>query len=101
MNNAMDIIEICQTFQHRQCDLPDDVDVDRPNLLVDPIERAFVHILHTNTDVGIGEEGAVERDDVLGMAVVHDLKLAQNLFPYRRFCIDQNDLAKGSQSDCN
>lgn len=60
MDDAVDIIKICQAFQDSQSDLADDVDIDWANLLVDAVERSFVHIFHTNADVGIGKEGPIE-----------------------------------------
>ena len=73
MDDAMDIIEICQSFKHSQGDLADDVDINGSNLFVDTIERALVHGLHADADVGVGEVGTVEGDDILRVAVVHDV----------------------------
>jgi hypothetical protein len=73
MDDAMDIIEICQAFEHSQGDLADDVDIDGANLFVDTVEGALVHGLHADADVGVGDESAVEGDDILAVAVVHDV----------------------------
>ena len=60
MDDAVDIIKICQAFQHSQSDLANDVDVDGANLLVDTVKRSLVHVFHADADVGIGEEGAIK-----------------------------------------
>lgn len=76
----MDIVEIRQPFKHSDRDLAHDLNVNRAMLLVDPVQRALVHVLHANVNVGVGNKRAVKGDDVFGMAVVHDLQLAENLF---------------------
>jgi len=73
MDDAVDIIEICQAFKHSQSDLADNIDINWANLLVNAIERAFVHEFHANANVGIGKKGAPKRDDVFRVAVVHNL----------------------------
>ena len=64
VNDAMDIIEISQPFKNSQGDLSDNIDINWTNLLVDAIQRTFVHELHTDADVGIGKKGTPKRDDV-------------------------------------
>ena len=73
MNNAVDIIKIRQTFEDSQSNLADNLDINGSNLLVDAIKRAFVHVFHTNANVGIGKKGAPKRDDVLRVTVVHNV----------------------------
>ena len=65
MNDAVDIIKICQPLENRKSYLANDVNVDGPNLLVYAVEGAFVHEFHTDTDVGVRNEGAPKGDDVL------------------------------------
>lgn len=38
MNDSMDIVEICQSFQDGERDVPNDVDIDGTNLLVDVVK---------------------------------------------------------------
>ena len=91
VNDPMDIVQVHQPLQHGQRDIPHDVDVDGSNLLVNPVQRALVHKFHVNAGVGIRDERAVKRNDVRRIAIVHDLKFPQDLFPHRRFCVDQHD----------
>ena len=88
----MHIVEVRQAFQYGQRNLPHDLHVDGSYLLVDAIERALVHAFHADADVWIGEESPPERDDVLGVTVVHDLELAQYLFPHGRLRINEDVL---------
>lgn len=64
VNNAMDVIEICQSFQHRERNLRNNVDVDSTNFLVNAIEGSLVHKLHTDADVWISKEGSIEGHDI-------------------------------------
>jgi hypothetical protein len=73
MDDAMDIIEISQTFKDSQSDLADNININWTNLLVNAVQRSFVHKFHTDANVGIGKKGAPKRDDVFRMAVVHDV----------------------------
>ena len=74
MDDAMDIIEICQTFKDSQSNLSDNFDINWANLLVNAVQRTFVHEFHTDANVGIGKKGAPKRDDVLRVAVVHNVQ---------------------------
>ena len=69
----MDIIEIRQTFKDSQSDLADNLDINWANLLVNAIQRTFVHEFHADANVGICKKGAPKRDDVFRVAVVHDV----------------------------
>jgi hypothetical protein len=60
VNDAMDVVQICQAFQDCQCNLPYDVDVDSPNFLVDAIQGPLVREFHADADIGIGEKRAIE-----------------------------------------
>ena len=73
MDDTMDIIEIRQTFKDSQSNLADNLDINCANLLVNAIQRTFVHEFHTDADVGIGKKGAPKRDDVFRVAVVHNV----------------------------
>ena len=73
MNNPMHIIQIRQALEHRQRDLAHNINLNRANLLVYPVQRALVHELHADADVGVRYERAVERDDALRFTVVHNL----------------------------
>ena len=73
MDDTMDIIEICQTFKDSQSDLSDNIDINWANLLVDAIQRTFIHEFHTDANIGIGKKGAPKRDDVFRVTVVHDV----------------------------
>lgn len=74
VNNAMDIVEVCQAFQDGQRNLPNNINIDWAYFLVDSIQRALVRALHADADIGIREKGAVERYDVWRMTFVHDLQ---------------------------
>jgi hypothetical protein len=62
-------------------------------LFVHAIEATLVHEFHADADVGLGHKCTIERNDVRGTAVVHYLKLAENLFADDWFRVDQNNLA--------
>lgn len=60
VNDAMDIVEICQAFQDSQCNLANDVDIDWANFLVDTVQRALIRELHADADIWIRQKRAVE-----------------------------------------
>ena len=64
MDDAMDIIEIRQAFKDSQSDFADNIDINWANLLVNAIQRTFVHEFHTDANVGISKKGAPKRDNV-------------------------------------
>jgi hypothetical protein len=97
VDDAMDVIEINQALQHCVSDPGDDIDWDGPLPLVYSIQGSLVHELHADADVGIGYECSIERNDVLRMAIMHELKFAENLFPHSRFSIDKHDLRVGEE----
>lgn len=92
MNDAVRIIEIRQSFKNGMRYLGNDLDIYRAHFFVDPIKRALVHELHTYADIWVSEVGAVGRDDVIGMALVHNLEFSEDLFPDHRFGINEDDL---------
>lgn len=92
MNYTVNVVKVRQTFQYRQGDLADHLDVDRSISLVDVVEGTFVHVFHAHADVGIGYVCTVKGYDVFGMAVVHDLEFAQYLLADGWFRVDQDDL---------
>jgi hypothetical protein len=92
MDDAVDIIQICETLQDSQCHLANDFDVDWAHLLVNAVQGAFIHELHANANVRIGYKCAIERYNAVRMTIVHDLYFSQYLFSDRRFCINENDL---------
>ena len=92
MNDPMYIIQIRQTLQHSERDQGDHIDIDSSYLLVNAIQRALVHELHTYANIRIGEVGAVEGDDVGRMTVVHDLQLSQNLLAHRWLRVNEHNL---------
>ena len=73
VNDAMHIVQVCEALQHGQRDFGHHFNINGPNPLVNPVQRALILELHANADVGIRDERAVKGDDVFGMAVVHDL----------------------------
>ena len=95
VNYLMNIVEISQAFQDAPGNHCDDVDVDGTKFFVDAIEGTLIHELHADADIGVGNERAVEGDDVVRMAVVHDLELSEDLLPHGRLCVDQNNLGRG------
>jgi hypothetical protein len=90
----MNIIEVCQSLENRECDFANDIDINRPDFLVYAIQRTLVRELHANADVWVCKERAVERNDILRVAVVHNLQFAENLLAYRGLSVDENDLRK-------
>lgn len=52
----------------------------------------YVHVFHTIGDLALVQEGAIERDNIGMVAIVHDLKLAQDLLPDSRLGIDMDHL---------
>ena len=99
MNDTVNIIEICEAFKDSKCDLGYNLDIDRAYPLVDTVERTLVHKLHANADVGIGQKRAVKRDDVLRVAIMHDLQFAEDLLAHRRFRVDEDDLPHTTNSE--
>ena len=65
---------------------------DGSNLLTNPVRRSLIHKLHADANVGIRDEYAVKRNGIRRIEVIHDLQFSQDLFPHRRFCVDQHDL---------
>ena len=92
VDDMVDLVEVGQALEHGEGDLADNVDVDGAYALVYGVERALVGEFHADADVWIGEESPPERDDVLGVTVVHDLELAQYLFPHGRLRINEDVL---------
>jgi hypothetical protein len=99
MNDTVNVIEICESFEYGVCDLGDDLDVDGADAFIYPIKGTLIHKLHADTNVRIRQEGAVERNDVSRVTVVHDVKFAQNLLTNGRLRIDENDLFQ-EHSEC-
>ena len=65
MDDAMDVVKVCEALQHGESNLAHNANIDRTMLLVDPIEGSLVHELHANADVWVGNEGTIERDDMV------------------------------------
>jgi hypothetical protein len=49
-------------------------------------------MFHADTDMGIRQESTIERNDILALAIVHDLELPQDLLTDRRLRIDEDQL---------
>ena len=96
MDDTVNVIEVCEAFEDSKCDLGYDLDIDRAYPLVDTVERTLVHKLHANADVGIGQERAVKRDDILRMTIMHYLQLAEDLLAHGWLSVDEDDLSKMS-----
>ena len=60
VNDTMDIVEVCQAFQYSQRHMADHINIDGTYLLVDPVQRALVHELHADANIGIGKKRAIE-----------------------------------------
>ena len=95
MNDTMDIVQICESFEYGVRDLGDYLDVDGTDAFIYPIKGTLIHKLHADANVRIRQESAVERDDVSRVAIVHDVKLAQDLLSHRRLRVDEDNLSKG------
>lgn len=65
MNDAVHVVQIRQSLEHRQGDEGDDIDVDGAYSLVDAVERALVHELYAHADIRVGQVRAVEGDDIV------------------------------------
>ena len=92
VNDVVHLVEVRETFQDCQCDLADDFNVDGTDAFVDAVKRALVHEFYAHADVRIGQVCAVEGDDVLRVAIVHDLQLAQDLLAHGRLRVDEHNL---------
>lgn len=92
MDDAMYIVEVRQTLQHGQCNVPNDFDINGPDFLVDAVERPLVHVFHAYADIWVGQERAIKGDDIRGVTVVHDVQLAQDLFAHGWFGVNEDDL---------
>jgi hypothetical protein len=53
MNDTVDVVEVCESFEYGMRDLGDDLDVDWANALVNPIKGTLVHELHADANVRI------------------------------------------------
>ena len=93
----MCIIEVSQALQYGMGYLSNNLDIDWPDALVDAVKRTLVHEFHAYTDVRVGQEGAIEGNDIIGMTVVHNLQLSEDLLPDGGFRVYQHDLLKMSQ----
>ena len=92
VDDPVDIVQIRQSFQDSVRYLTHNIDINGSDLLVDTVKGALVHELHTYADVGVGDERAIEGDDVARMAVMHDLQLTEDLFPHGRLRVNQHNL---------
>ena len=88
----MNVIQVGESLQHGQRYFAHNTDINGSDPLVDSVQRALVHEFHTNADIRVRDERAIEGDDVVGVAVVHDLELAQYLFPHGRLRINEDVL---------
>lgn len=92
MDDPVHIIQVQQAPQDRLGDFAYNLNRDSAVPPVYIVQRSRIHALHDDADVHIGGEAAIVADDVGRVAVVHDLQLAHNLFSYRWFGIDQDEL---------
>ena len=65
VDDTVDIVQVGEALKDSERYLPNDIDINGSDLLVDTVEGALIHELHADADVRVGDEGAVERDDVL------------------------------------
>jgi hypothetical protein len=94
MDDTMNVVEVSESFEHGVRDFGDDLDIDGTDAFINPIKGTLVHELHADANIGIRQERAVERDDVSGVTVVHDLQFSQDLFANRRLRVDEDNLAR-------
>ena len=94
MYNAVLIVEVHQTFEDGHGKHGYDFNIDWTDFFVYPIEGALVHKFHANANVWFGQKCTIKRDDVLRLAVMHDLQLSQDLLSYAWLRIDQHNLKK-------
>lgn len=97
MDDTVCVVKICQSLEHSKSDFANDVDRDGARPFVDTVKTALVHVFHAYAYMWICDKRAVKGDDILRVAIMHDLQFAQNLFPDSRFRVDQHDL--GGQID--
>lgn len=64
VDDAVDIIKVSEPFENGNSNLSNDLDINWPVLLVDPVQRALVHVFHTDMNVWVGDKGTIEGDDV-------------------------------------
>lgn len=80
MYNPMDIVQVRQPLQNTHSHASDDLDLNRTHLFIYAIKGSAIHVFHAYTNVWIGEIRAIALDDVTGIAFVHDLEFAHDLF---------------------
>lgn len=97
MDDPVNVVQICQPLQNGQSNVPNNVDINGSNIFVNAVQGTLVHELHAYTDIGVRYVRAVERDDVSGITIVHDLQFAQDLLSYGRFRVDQHNLQERLQ----
>ena len=111
MHDAVGAVEVAETAEDGFCNLSEDVDADRAELARHPVQGSIrvyqfmpvcvvwasrlpnVHVLHAHDDITrVVLEGAVEVDNVVRVAVVHDAQLPHDAFPYFVLGFDVYDL---------
>ena len=93
----MNVVEVSESLEHGMRDFGNDLDIDGTDSLINPIKGTLVHELHAVANIGIRQERAVERDDISGVTVVHNLQFAQDLFANRGLRVDEDNLAREVQ----
>ena len=117
MHDVVAFVEVDQAIENSLGNLAEHIDANRPKVLRYAVERAgcmsdidftyargldlpAIHVFHTHDDIArVVEEGTVEGHNVRVAAVMHDLKLPNDLFPYILLCFDVDDLQPTSTSD--
>ena len=111
MHDSMDLVKVYQAVENCLGDLTQNIDTDRARVFRNTIERASacqiltkiqsdvdlpaVHVLHTHDDIArVVEERAVEVDNIRVAAVVHDVELSDDLFPYILLGFHVDDLPR-------
>lgn len=60
VDNAVDVVQVCQAFQYSPTYLTNDVDRNRTMLLIYTIETASVHAFHADADMRVRYESTIE-----------------------------------------
>lgn len=70
MHDGVFVAKIAQALEYSRGDGAQYRLGDTPRFLENEIQRAGIHVLHTNTDLAVAVEGAVEPDNVREVALV-------------------------------
>lgn len=93
MKDLVHVVQVCQTLEYGQRDGTYDINANGSDFLVNPVQRAFVHVFHANIDATrTREERTPVRDDAVGITRMHNMYFSQHSCPQGRLCTPEGNL---------